>query len=376
MWRNFAWDGVFYTYSMSSFFAYVRVSTSRQGSGVSLLEQRIAIERFARREGLSIRSWFEERETAAKRGRPVFQEMLKRLTAGEAQGLLIHKIDRGARNLRDWADLGELIDGGIDVRFVHDKLDLETRGGRLAADIQAVVAADFIRNLREEVKKGLEGRLRQGLYPARAPLGYLDMGAGKPKAVDPSTAPFVVEAFERYAKGTTLSALSQELGERGFRNRSGRRVTINNLAHVLHNPFYAGIVRFRNDERPFKGRHEALVTEDLFRRVQAQFASRRGHKERGRHLFTYRRLVRCTCGRFLIGERRKGHTYYRCHGCKGVCVREEALNRSVQDAFSAFGNLSLANAFEYAGMRERQALLRGFADRCTFSDNALEVTFR
>src|SRR5208337_4763709 len=66
-------------------------------------------------------------------------------------------------------------------------LDLNTRGGRLSADIQAVVAADFIRNLREETKKGFYGRLKQGLYPIAAPIGYLDRGGGQPKAPDPVT---------------------------------------------------------------------------------------------------------------------------------------------------------------------------------------------
>ena len=62
---------------MQSFFAYIRVSTPKQGLGVSLQEQRAAIERHAQRQGLTISRWFEERETAAKRGRPIFTEMLK-----------------------------------------------------------------------------------------------------------------------------------------------------------------------------------------------------------------------------------------------------------------------------------------------------------
>lgn len=68
----------------------------------------------------------------------------------------MHKIDRGARNLKHWVTIGELMDQGVDVRFVHDNLDMQTRGGRLTAD--------FIRNLRDEVKKGIQGRLRQNLY--------------------------------------------------------------------------------------------------------------------------------------------------------------------------------------------------------------------
>ena len=53
----------------------------------------------------------------------------------------------------------------------------------LTADIQAVIAADYVRNLREECKKGIDGRLKQGLTPWAAPIGYLDQGGGKPPEV-------------------------------------------------------------------------------------------------------------------------------------------------------------------------------------------------
>ena len=115
--------------------------------------------------------------------------MLKLLRSGKAAGVMIHKIDRSARNMKDWAELGELIDGGIEVHFVNESLDLASRGGRLSADIQAVVAADYIRNLRDETRKGFYGRIKQGLYPLPAPIGYIDTGKGKPKELDPVRAP-------------------------------------------------------------------------------------------------------------------------------------------------------------------------------------------
>ena len=91
---------------MKRFFGYIRVSTAKQGeTGVSLPEQKEAITRYAERNGYQMTQWFEERVTAAKLGRPVFKQMLKMLRAGKADGIIVHKIDRGARNLRDWADL-------------------------------------------------------------------------------------------------------------------------------------------------------------------------------------------------------------------------------------------------------------------------------
>jgi len=184
---------------MNRFVGYIRVSTVKQGEGVSLAEQREAIERFAAKHELSIVEWYEELETAAKRGRPAFGRMIKGLSRGDADGVIIHKIDRSARNLRDWADLGELIDRGIAVHFAAEGLDLGSRGGRLSADIQAVVAADYIRNLREETRKGFYGRLKQGIWPLAAPLGYINTGAGKPKEIDPKRGPLIRQAFELYA---------------------------------------------------------------------------------------------------------------------------------------------------------------------------------
>jgi site-specific DNA recombinase len=84
---------------MKEYFGYIRVSTVKQGEGVSLQEQRSAIERYALRSGLSIVRWFEEKETAAKRGRPIFSAMLRLLSKERVAGVIIHKIDRSARNL-------------------------------------------------------------------------------------------------------------------------------------------------------------------------------------------------------------------------------------------------------------------------------------
>jgi site-specific DNA recombinase len=125
------------SFIMKTFFGYIRVSTARQGEhGVSLQEQRDAILRYCQLNGFAISEWFEERVTAAKRGRPIFGRMLKLLNRGKAEGIIVHKIDRSARNLRDWAELGELIDRGIEVHFANESLDLQSRGGRLSADIQ------------------------------------------------------------------------------------------------------------------------------------------------------------------------------------------------------------------------------------------------
>lgn len=315
--------------SRKSFFSYIRVSTVRQGqTGTSLAEQREAIRRYAERHNLSIVGEYEERETAAKRGRPVFDEMLRALRASRALGVIVHKVDRSARNLKDWADLAELVDGGIEVHFAGEGIDLHSRGGRLSADIQAVIAADFIRNLREETKKGFYGRLKQGLYPMPARIGYLDQGKGMPKVPDPAQAPLIKDTFELYASGLwSLNDLVEEMYSRGLRNKRGSKVTRNGLSTLLHNPFYAGIVRVKSTGELYSGVHEPLISQSLFKKVEAVLAGKNVEKQH-RHSFLFRKHLVCAfCEGTLIAELQKGYIYYRCQArlCPQKTIREELV---------------------------------------------------
>lgn len=319
--------------SNKKYFSYVRVSTQRQGqTGTSLTEQKAAIERYAQKFNLSIGRYFEERETAAKQGRPVFLEMLKALKQGRAAGVIIHKIDRSARNLKDWADLGSLIDAGVEVHFASESLDLHSRGGRLSADIQAVVASDYIRNLREETKKGIYGRLKQGVYPFRAAIGYSDTGKGNPKAIDEIQAPLIKKAFELYSKGNIgLIALSDLMYEQGLRNKSGTKVTINGLSTLLHNPFYFGLIKIKKTGEMFAGRHQPIISKALFDQVQTVFEGKNIPKSE-KHFFVFRRHIYCArCRNLFIAETQKGHIYYRCHtrGCTRGATREDSVTGEV-----------------------------------------------
>ncbi|MBE7487001.1 recombinase family protein [bacterium] len=321
---------------MKTYAGYIRVSTAKQGEkGVSLQEQRAAIEAYSSRNRLALSQWFEERETAAKLGRPVFNQMIGLLRRGRLNGVVIHKIDRSARNLRDWADIGDLIDSGVEVHFAGDALDLQTRGGRLSADIQAVVAADFIRNLREETRKGMYGRLKQGLYPLAAPLGYLDRGKGMPKEIDPIRGQLVRHLFELYASGNhSLDTLVVQARHLGLTNRNGRPLLRTAISSILRNPFYMGLVMMGPNGETYQGVHQPLIAPRLFESVQRVLAGRIRHVAPA-HAFLFRGLLTCgACGGILTGELHKGHVYYRCHNrlcTEKASAREEAVEEAVSD---------------------------------------------
>ncbi|MCR8551169.1 recombinase family protein [Salipiger sp. P9] len=315
---------------MKPCFGYIRVSTVRQGEGASLEAQKDAITGFASQNNLTIIKWFEERETASKIGRPVFGQMMQALQMGEAEGLIVHKIDRWARNYKDWALVDEAAQIGVNVYSAADSLDLDTRGGRLLADIQMALAADYSRNLSQEVKKGLYGRIKQGLYPFRAPLGYLDTGGGNVKTIDPLKGPLVRTAFTLYSSGEySITSLTEEMRRRGLKGYGEGLVVRRNIESLLANPFYCGQMRVAGKLYP--GAHEPLVSARLYRRVQLIKADRTAKKET-RHKLLFRRLVRCgACGGILTGELQKSHIYYRCHtsGCGRGKIRQDRLDEQI-----------------------------------------------
>jgi len=317
---------------MKPCFGYIRVSSQKQGEGVSLEAQKDAIAEFASRENLNIIRWFEEKETAAKSGRPQFNQMIRELKRGRAAGLIIHRIDRSARNFRDWGAIGELSDAGVDVHFATESLDFRSRGGRLVADIQMAVAADYCRNLSIEARKGINGRLKQGFYPFYAPLGYLNQGGGKVKALDPHRAPLIKKLFELYLTGEhSIRSLHLEMVARGLTTRGGKPVSRRTVENILQNRFYCGFTQNGRTGEIFQGNHEPLISVADVERIEA-IKQGRYTKKKTKHDHLLRKLFRCgKCGSLLTPERQKGHVYYRCHtaDCVKPTIREELLNTAI-----------------------------------------------
>lgn len=319
---------------MKKVFGYIRVSTVKQGNGVSLQEQKEAIIRYAEKHQLTIIEWFEEKETAAKHGRPIFTRMINLLKDKKANGVIIHKIDRGTRNYKDWAALEELLASGSELHFAHESLDMNTRAGRLTADMLAAIAADYIRNLREEASKGLYGRLKQGIYPFSAPVGYLNNGGGQVKTIDPIQGPLVKKAFELYVrKEYSLDSLVPVMKDLGLSNSNGHTISKARLSKILNNPFYTGILKVKG--KRFQGKHQPLISPELFLQVQSILRGKTNVKQL-KHAFLFRRLIKCNeCNYTLIGEKQKGHVYYRCHSknCTTKGIREELIDKFLLNSF-------------------------------------------
>jgi site-specific DNA recombinase len=124
-----------------------------------------------------------------------------------------------------------------------------------------------------------------------APLGYLnkrDTSGGRNIGIvvfDEERAPLVKLAFELYATGAwSLESLQDELTQRGLKTRKGRYaggpISTSKLAELLRDPYYIGYVTYKGEVIP--GRHEPLISQELFDRVQAIVEERSGNGRRQR----------------------------------------------------------------------------------------------
>jgi len=309
---------------------YLRVSTRGQAEkgegeeGSSIPAQREACARHIRDAGWDLVDEYADRgESARSAERPQLQAMLARIaTERDVDAVVVHKIDRLARNMEDHVAIRALLRRkGVALVSVTENVE-ETASGRLVEGIHALMAEFYSANLAAEIKKGMVQNAKLGGFPHGAPIGYLnikDLVAGRQVArivPDPGRAPLVTVAFEHYASGEwSLQRLAGELGHRGLtsrgrRNRPVKAITWQGLAKILANPVYVGIACWGGVEHP--GLHEPLTTREVFRRVQELLAARsvRGTRER-KHPHYLKGVLHCgVCGRRLSIQHSKGRYAY------------------------------------------------------------------
>jgi len=187
----------------------------------------------------------------------------------------------------------------------------------------------YVDNLSENIKRGHRQKLRKGIWPDFAPLGYLNNHRTKEIDLDKDKALFIRKAFELYATGDyTLKAIKQFLADSGITSYRNKPLSVSCVQRMLKNHFYYGVFKFNGEI--YQGSHEPIISKKLFNSVQQVMNSRGKKKRKRKHEFAFSGLMRCgNCGCMITAEKQKGHNYYRCTKKKKKCdekyLREENL---------------------------------------------------
>ena len=318
------------------FFIYTRKSTDTEDRQVrSIADQLAELRELAKKEHLEIVDVFVEKQTAKIPGRPIFGEMIARIEKGEASGILAWHPDRLARNSVDGGKVIYLVDTAkiTDLKFPTFWFD-STPQGKFMLSIAFSQSKYYIDNLSENIKRGHRQKLKNGLWPQMAPLGYLNDKQTKNISVDKVKSVLIKKTFEAYATGNfTLAQLRKIINDLGLKGRRDGELSISNFQYLLKNPFYYGLIRYSGEF--YEGKHEPIITKKLFDEAQEVMARKSKPKTKELKPYAYRGFFRCgECGCFITTETQKGHNYLRCTKRKNPClqryVREDAITSLIQ----------------------------------------------
>lgn len=326
---------------MKKYLAYCRVSTKAQADmDNSLPAQKRIISEYALRKEFEIVEWYSEAKSGFKGKRTQFHNMLERLSTPEIEGVIFHKLDRSSRNVADFALLDQMVTRNKKKMIVIEgEFDTSRAAGRLAFRNFCNMAVWYSENLSEEVSTKMEECLLRGYFPAPPPIGYRSGLKGvdddhKKKQVDPKVAPFVKESFKLFSSGNySTITLCEYMRKRGMTNGSGSPIRKSMFQKMLRNPYYHGLMMWRKkgSSEPvfYEGNHEPLITKKLFDQVQ-EILDGRTQKNKVQHDFTYAKMFKCECGRYLIPSYHKTHIYLECHNpdCRQT-IREDRLEDQI-----------------------------------------------
>ncbi len=306
---------------------WARVSSREQREGYSIDAQLRANRDSAQRNGWTVVREFVVAESA-KRGaeRTVFNQMFAWVKANakreKIRAILSHKLDRVCRNMRDAVRLQELEDDcSVRLVFVENQFG-PGAAGALSFNVMAAVAQYYSDNLRTEVLKGMDEKVRQGWPTGLAPYGYINTDDREaPVQPHPEKSKTVRRIFDVYSLGNhTFRSLADQLEREGHVFRASQtRFGRTALSYILNNRFYIG--ELRRNGTVFEGRYERLIERATFDACQDILHGRNRRISTPSHPLAGGLLTCAFCGQAITGERirrklRGGgvreHLYYRC----------------------------------------------------------------
>jgi len=249
---------------------YLRYSSHAQNE-TSIDQQREAAERYAEGKGFKIvREYADAAISGTTDARPQYQLMLSEIDKLKPAALILWKTDRLGRDRYELVLAKKKIkNAGCKIHYVAEATPDDSSESVIMESIGEAMAEFYSLNLSVNIQRGMYYNAEHCLSNGHYTIGY-DVGADKKYIIDPHTAPIVQRIFNDYASGKPLTEIANALNQQGLKTNRGGKFVVNSLRKILHNDTYLGVYKF-GDVR-VEGGMPALVTQELFDKVQARFA--------------------------------------------------------------------------------------------------------
>ena len=309
---------------------YTRVSTEEQASeGFSIHAQKDKLTKYAEVNDWDIVDYYVDDGISGKNltDRPEVSRLIKDVKEGRVNNVLVYKLDRLTRSVKDLIYLIELFDEhNCTFNSQTEKIDTSNAVGRMFVKIIGIFAEFERENLAERVTFGYEQKTKEGNYTnCNGVFGYdYLIGKGKLK-VNKEEASFVKKIYEWYLNGESMIKIAKRLKDLNVPTKRGGHWNQSTISSILTNPLYIGNVRYGiNKKNGFEvvGKNiTSILDKDIFYSVQELMKKRKKfHNKKFSSDDTYYfRVLKCACcnGKYHARQQvQSGKKYitYRCNG--------------------------------------------------------------
>lgn len=332
---------------------YIRVSTDEQAKeGYSIPAQRNRLEAFCVSQGWDIIGFYVDEGISAKdTNRPELQRMLKHIENGIIECVLVYRLDRLTRSVRDLYELLDVFEKH-DCKFksATEVYDTTTPMGRLFITIVAALAQWERENLGERVRMGMQEKAEEGKWVVNTPpYGYDIDKENDALVINENEAVIIRKIFNMYLSGMGTHKIAYTLNQNGIETKKQSAWMGNTVRQMLRNPIYKGTMRYNyrvNKENYFEvdGVAPVIIDKETFDKVQAVIDNRKTvHPRTATSEFIFSGTIICKrCkGRMFgkYGYSKRGDKEYRTKSyyCqnrqKGLCDQRQISQRFIETQF-------------------------------------------
>ena len=340
---------------------YARFSSDNQRDE-SIDAQLRAIRNYAKKNDVIIISEYIDRAKSAMTDkRPEFLRMVDDAKEGKFDVVLVHKLDRFARNRKD--SIGyrlELKRHGVSLISILEYLDGSPESIILESVLEAM-AEYYSKNLSREVRKGMNENALKGLHTGGLPpLGYDVDPKTKKLVVNEKEAEAIRLIFKMFNDGSGYIKIIKELNHQGYKTKTGIEFGKNSIHNIVRNEKYIGVYIFnklvskdingKRNGNAYKPDGEIIRIEDAvpsiinkeeFETAKQKIQSRKCHRAGNRAKEVYLLSGKIVCGecgfvyagnKKMSGRNKKLHVTYRCTGrqTKHICPNKEIRREYIE----------------------------------------------
>ena len=286
---------------------YCRVSTTEQAEeGYSINEQKKLLTYECEKNGNTVYKIYSDEGISGKsiKARPALKELLNDANEGKFDSVMLWKINRIGRNLKDVLDMVDLFDrNNITFKSATEPFDTTTPGGRMHFQMVALIGEFERGTIAQNVKMGMMARAREGRWNGNVVIGYdlklKEHTTNKKRkdtelVVNEKEAEIVRTIFKMYSQGNGYKAIANYLNKFGYKTKKGNPFSLTAIKDILNNPVYIGKIRYNlrpnwsekrrkgTNSNPLivDGKHEAIIEQELWDKVQSMLQTSKGKPSR------------------------------------------------------------------------------------------------